>query len=120
MNKIAIFILVAILFSAVSAVADTTYVCSEVGDWDQWNVTYAQQKELVGKDIVMEITDHGDGTYDIIAYYSYDPQNYLNICKDKYDCDTSCEPGDYPYNCPCATCSAVKDVVAVVTYILSW
>ncbi len=119
MKKFALLILVAILFSAVSAIADTTYVCSEVGDWDQWNVTYAQQKELVGNDIVMEITDHGDGTYDIIAYYRYDPQNYLNICKDG-NCGTPCASADYPNGCPCATCSAVKDVVAVVTYILSW
>jgi len=50
-----IFAILAITFFALSTIADTTYICSQIGDWDPWGVPYSKQKELVGKGIVMTI-----------------------------------------------------------------
>lgn len=115
MNKTYIFAVLAFVFIAITAVADTTIVCSQEGDWDRWQVPSGLQQSLVSKSIVMEITMHDQGysvSYSITSYYSYAPNNYLNACKDK-NCATICEETDYPDDCPCLFCSHVTDVIAV-------
>jgi len=79
-------------------------------------VPYATQKSLVGKNIVMEVTDNGDGTFSIISYHAWDPNTLLKSCKGD-DCDDPCEPPDYPDGCPCDYCSDVQDVSAVAVYV---
>ena len=125
MNKIAIFILVAILFSVVSAVADTTYVCSEVGDWDQWNVPKTKQQEMVDKDIVMEIT-----IYDINDDWQIEARAHggeVALCRPSTFCNKICTSGEVHYNkCPCYYCvgtgsgpleSAVNEIVDLLLEI---
>ncbi len=111
MKKSYIFAVLAFVFIAVTAVADTTYVCEDVGDWDQWNVPYADQVEMVQNNIVMEIYYDDGGLspkYEISAYEGT-PNYPIGICKDK-DCGTECEPED---PCPCETCSTPADATHV-------
>ncbi len=115
MKKSYIFAVLAFVFIAMTAVADNTYVCEDVGDWDRFQVPESLQQSLVDKKIVMEITVHEDGpsiTFTISSYYSYAPNNLLNSCKGK-DCTTPCKEPDYPDDCPCEMCIEVGDVVEV-------
>lgn len=115
MKKSYIFAILAFVFIAITAVADVTYICEDVGDWDQFQVPESLQQSLVDKKLVMEITVHTDGysiSYSISSYYSYAPNNYLNACKGK-DCATICKETDYPDHCTCLFCSHVTDVIAV-------
>jgi len=78
---------------------DTTYVCSEVGDWDRWGVSTAIQEDLVEKDIVYEIRETDKYNF-VICYYAYDSQNYFYVCKTYPHCYDLC--GD---DCDCETCA---------------
>ncbi len=112
MNKTYIFAVLAFVFIAITAVADTTYVCEDVGDWDIWNVPYAKQQEMVQEGFVMEVTYYDlSNQSSIIVYYVNNPNNPLNICKPQNQCNEVCEPADYsiPKGCPCWTCSTHQD-----------
>jgi len=123
MNKIAIFILVAILFSVVSAVADTTYVCSEVGDWDQWQVSTNDQDSLESQGWIMEVSVDDDSS-SCIAYNVNDVEPDLRkIAKDKSQCNTACTVAEVTSNqCPCDFFSTDADhtaaMVQSVVYLL--
>ncbi len=123
MSKTLIFMVLTFAFMAITAAGDTTFVCSQVGDWDQWSVPYADQVAMVQDSIVMEIyyDDEAPEQEYVIIAYAGSPNNRFNVCKGK-DCGTPCKPPDYPDDCPCASCTTPADgtsVGAVCSYLVA-
>ena len=125
MNKILTVTLIVLICSAFSAMAkDTTYICTEVGDWDRWDVPTSDQEDLVSAGFSMRVTE-GETKSTCGASKDTDPEpDYWKICKPVRICSNLCVyPDDYPSNCPCSTCSSDPDgtsvmVQGVVTLLL--
>jgi len=104
------------IFIAIAANADTTYVCDDVGDWDQWKVPTADQQTIVSAGWSMEVTVTDKGST-CRAMNVNDPQHdWWNICKGNNCYDVCEDPDDYPPygTCPCNYCACEPDGTSVM------
>lgn len=110
MKKSYIFAILAFVFIAITAVADTTYVCEDVGDWDMWNVPYAKQKELVGENVQMIVSVIDTAQQQRTTITANNGSGNMGLCYDGPEvvCSKVCTSGMVASGkCPCQYCNLI-------------
>ncbi len=99
--------------------ADSTFVCSQQGDWDRWNVPSAIQLEMVNAGWTMTIVQSMDGLTSVYTVSIKDSlNNNLNVAKPSSSCTEYCKESDYDNDtCPCLWIRMPSDALALNAFI---